>query len=70
MCSFTQHDVRQHDGFYLEEELTISENQGLIELQHVPVHNREGRSTNHARDQLAKYFTSPPGALPWQINKI
>jgi hypothetical protein len=52
-CVVLHNIVRQHDGFYLEEELTISENQGLIELQHVPVHNRGGRSANHARDQLA-----------------
>jgi len=69
-CIVLHNIVRENYGFHVEEEFVIRGNRGLMELQRAPLHNRGERNANHVREQLAKYFMSPVGALPWQINKI
>lgn len=39
-CVVLHNIVREYDGFHFEEEFVISGNQGLMELQRAPVHNR------------------------------
>lgn len=69
-CCALHNFVRARDGFRLEDTLYIK---GSIGQQGFQEHPRPSRAPNQfiqARNQLADYFVSINGSVPWQTNYI
>lgn len=68
VCCALHNFVRDRDGVRFEDTLEIS---GLFDNEVVEPHQRVGRTTAYKiRDCFAEYFSTPSGALPWQMNFI